>query len=67
MRTAPLGDPTQLRGVALSLALAKQLSILFFAVSQKACFAQLAAAALTYGLHVRRLPEGLLGVSPPKP
>lgn len=63
MRLAPLEDPTLPRGQALSQALAKQLSLLFFAVLQKACFAQLAVAAHHYGLLMRRLPEGLLPVS----
>lgn len=63
MRLAPLEHPTLPRGQALSQALAKQLSLLFFAVLQKACLAQLAVAAQHYGLLMRRLPEGLLSVS----
>lgn len=63
MRLAPLEDPTLPRGQALSQALAKQLSLLFFAVLQKACFAQLAVAAQHYGLLMRLLPDGLLSVS----
>ena len=63
MRWAPLEDPTLPRGQALSQALAKQLALLFLTVSQKACFAQFAAAAQQHGLHMRRLPDGLLAVS----
>ena len=63
MRLAPLEDPTLPRGQALSQALAKQLSLLFFAASQKAYFAQLAVAAQQHGLSMHRLPDGLLAVS----
>ena len=63
MRLAPLEDPALPRSQALSQALAKQLSLLFFAVSQKACFAQLADAAQQHGLLMRCLPNGLLAVS----
>lgn len=63
MRAAPLGDPNLPRGVALSQALAKELSLLFCTVSQRVCFAQLAAAALYHRLHQQRLPDGLLAVS----
>ena len=60
---APLEDPTLPRGVALSRALAKELSLLFCTVSQKVCSAQLAAAALHHRLQQQRLPDGLLAVS----
>ena len=63
MRLTPLEDPTLPRGQALIQALAKQLSLLFFSVSQKACFAQLADAALQHGLIMQCLPDGLLAVS----
>lgn len=63
MRWAPLEDPTLSRGQALSQALAKQLALLFLTVSQKACFAHFADAAQQHGLHLRRLPDGLLAVS----
>ena len=71
MRLTPLEDPTLPRGQALIQALAKQLSLLFFSVSQKACFAQLADAALQHGLLMQYLPVGLVAViflpPPPRP
>jgi len=63
MRLAPLEDPTVSRGVALSRALAKELSLLFLSVTQKACFAQFAAAAAQHGLLRVGLPQRLLLVS----
>ncbi len=63
MRFAPLEDPSLSRGVALSRALAQELSSLFLIVAQQACFAQLAAAAAQHGLIRSGLPQSLLSVS----
>ena len=63
MRLAPLEDPALPRGQALSQALAKHLSLLFFAVSQKACFAQLESAASQHGLLMQSVPDSMLAVS----
>jgi len=63
MRFVPLEDPSLSRGVALSRALAQELSSLFLIVAQQACFAQLAAAAAQHGLTRSGLPQNLLSVS----
>lgn len=63
MRFAPLEDPTLPRGVALSRALAKELSLLFLTVSHRASFAQFAAAAAQHGLQGQGLFAPLLVVS----
>ena len=62
MRHAPLEDPTISRAAALSTALAKELGPLFTTISQKACFAQLTAAAMQHGLQRVSLPVSLLKV-----
>ena len=62
MRHAPLEDPALTRGVALSTALAKELTQLFQSVCQKACFAQMAVVAQAYGLQQATLPARPLQV-----